>query len=463
MPYRRGVPRGAGGSRIPKTGQNGKGDATGGHSDGHDADADLDKTKEGGIDKILSELGRLNAKIDGIKDEMREGFNSSDFSVKELGDKVQTAVNRTEACNEQIKEISDTTAGLKTRSEVHGTRLSAIERRIEQIEREKRRNILIVEGAPESEENPSPEIINSLFRDLKLNFDSLVCDRIHRRGKQPQETGDGQEAAEADENKRGPRRPRPIVVGFKELHDKIQVFKNLSNLKGLEQWNGVFVGDDLTETQQRQLRDLKALSAYARSEGIDARIRSNCIVVEGRKYRYEEIHRLAPRLSLEKAKTLTCLKGEGIAFQSEHSPLSNLYPCNVLYKGRFFLSSEGALQYERAICCKRFEEARLIEFERCAYEIKRIASNLKFSEDWEKIMVKVLEEILYIKFTANQYCKRVLLSTGDKQLFEATGDRTWACGLPLRKIGDLTLPTPGKNRMGLALERVRSKIKSIQV
>ena len=169
-------------------------------------------------------------------------------------------------------------------------------------------------------------------------------------------------------------KPRPIIVGFKNHHDKVQLFKHLKNLQGLERWRNVFISDDLTECQQNQQRDLLALSAFAKSQGYDTKVRSNCIIVNGRKYDYEELSRLAPELTLEKAKTLVCLDGKGLAFQSPHSPLSNLYPCNIVYKGNNFLSAEGALHYTRAIFCKKFEEAKAIHFESNAFEVKRIAS-----------------------------------------------------------------------------------------
>ena len=249
------------------------------------------------------------------------------------------------------------------------------------------------------------------------------------------------------------------MVGFKQLSDKIRIFQHLKNLKGVERWDRVYISDDLTENQQRQLRDLRALAAYARTKGVNATVRSSFIIVENRKYAFKDIIRLAPELTLEKAKTLECLDGEGIAFQSVHSPLSNLYPCNVVYEGRIFLSAEGALQYTRAVFCKKFQEARLIQFERDAYEVKRMLSGLKSPKEWDNKVVEILEKILLIKFTTNPYCKQALLATGDRKLFEATGDRVWACGLPLAKIRDLTLPPPGMNRTGVALEKVRGIIR----
>ena len=229
----------------------------------------------------------------------------------------------------------------------------------------------------------------------------------------------------------------------------------LKNLGGIDRWNKVYVSDDLTEIQQNQQRDLRALAAYARSKGYSSTVRANCIIVDNRKFAYKDLHRLPQELTLEKAKTIECLEGKGVAFQSVHSPLSNLYPCNVMYKGKLFLSAEGALQYTRVICCKRYTEAKDIEFECCAYEVKKISGNFSHSPEWEKLAFDTLVEILIIKFTTNAHCKSVLLATGDRNLYEATGDKYWACGLPLAKIHELTLPPIGKNRAGEAVEKVR--------
>ena len=427
----------------------------GGHSEGDDPDTD----GEGGIVKILTKLAQMDTNFADLKQEIREGHQSTDFKIHELSQKLNEGIEKHIVITEKVQEITEVTEGLKTRSSVHGLRLTALEEKIEQLERDKRRNIIIIEGVIETEELPSPEVVDKFFNDLKVSLDITVCDRIYRRGKEPQRTSNVTKP-EVDIG-RGKRtsRPRPIVVRFKQFGDKIQVYKHLKNLKGVEKWDKVFVNDDLTELQQNQQRDLRALSAYARTRGYDSAVKANCIFVDNRKYAYRELDRLPQDLTLEKAKTIECLGGEGIAFQSQHSPLSNMYPCNFTYKGKLFLSAEGALQHTRAICCRRYTEASSIEFERCAFEVKRIWGTIRHPPELDGKAFDILLEILVIKFTSNEYCKKALQATGHRQLFEATGDKYWACGLPLTKIHELKLPTLGKNRTGEAVERVREIIK----
>ena len=419
-----------------------------------------------GIEKILVTLSRMDrkfeSKLDDLKKEVREGLQSTDFKIGEIQTKVDRNETKCEANKEKIKAMADTSEGLKTKSTVHGLRLIELEDKIEMIERERRRNIIIVEGVQESEDKPSPEVIEELFMDLKVDMDSTVCDRIYRRGKRASETSnnDGPEvAANHNKDRRQVRQVRPIVVSFKLFADKLEVFRHLKNLQGVKKWDQVYISDDLTECQRNQLRDLRALSAYAKSKGYESVVKANVLVLDRRKYQYRDLFRLPEGLSLERAKTLECLEGKGVAFQSVHSPLSNLYPCNIVYKGRPFLSAEGALQYTRATFCRRFKEASAIEFERDAYEVKRISGTFKHPPDWEDKVLDILLEILIIKFTENKHCREILLATGNKKLVEATGDRFWACGLPLAKIHELKFPFPGRNHTGEAVEKAREIIR----
>ena len=111
------------------------------------------------------------------------------------------------------------------------------------------------------------------------------------------------------------------------------------------------IGNDLTEKQRDQVRDLLALCAYARSKGYEAAVKGNLLIVDGSKHRCEDIGRLPEDLTLCKAKTIAVDGGRGLAFQSHHSHPSNMYYCQVEYDGCYFESVEIAYQYARAKIC----------------------------------------------------------------------------------------------------------------
>ena len=251
------------------------------------------------------------------------------------------------------------------------------------------------------------------------------------------------------------------MVGFVRLTQKIAVFKNLNKLKGQQKWDKVFVTDDLTDRQRNQVRDLRSLAAYGQSQGKNVVVRNQFIWVENRRYAYEEIHKLGPELTLEKAKTLVVLDGKGLAFQSKHSPLSNMYLCNIEYKNRKFLSSEATFHHSTAVVCNRPFEVSKIEEERDAYEAKRTGDSFRSTPEWDKVEDDEMEAILIEKFVQNAYCRKVLLESGEKTLLEATGDRKWTCGIPLARINTLTETYPGENKLGKKLMKVRGIIKGM--
>ena len=417
-------------------------------------------TQSSALDKILARFDTLEDEIKSVKTTVDEGIRAQEFNAKQAEDKLENHIKDCTSTKREIKLIGNEADGLKARVDYQGFRLTDLEEKIEQLERDSRRNVMIIEGVNEEDGISSPEIVDDLLQDLKLDFDSHVCDRVHRRGKA--QTGTSAIAAEQTGNARkGHNRPRPIVVSFMRPIEKGKVFTNLNKLKGNERWKNVYFSDDYTERQKNEIRDLRALAAYAKSVGRDAAVKNHHIWVDGRRYRYEDIGKLAPDLTLEKAKTLDVLNGEGIAFQSKHSPLSNLYPCNVIHRGERYISSEAALHHTRAVVCKRPKEAHDILQARDPYKVKSIGASFTASREWFEIEDSELDDILYDKFTRNHYCRNFLLATGQKKLYEATGDRKWACGIPLSKISSLTKNQPGENRMGKKLESARDKIRAL--
>ena len=174
---------------------------------------------------------------------------------------------------------------------------------------------------------------------------------------------------------------------------------------------------------------MRALAAYAKGLGREASVKAGVLWFEGRKFRYVDLFKLPQDISLLKAKNLEILEGEGLVFQSPHSPLSNLFPCNLVYREIGFLSAEGAFQYSKAKVSGYDREAESIRLERRPYKVKFMSRDIKGSEDWEDIAESVMKEILLVKFRANNLCRQFLLDTGNRHLFEGTGDKRWGCSI----------------------------------
>ena len=409
------------------------------------------------LDRLDDVKESLEAKIDA-------SILSQEFSVKQLTDKIKSVEKSTTQAHEKGDMLKEENLGLKARLNTHGTRLCEIEERIEQIERERRRNILIIDGLIENEGERISEVLDRIFVDLKVEFTAKICIAVFRRGKQPSDNGanvnrtNERERADRAGGEGEYQRPRPLVVIFPSVAEKAAVFRNLKNLQGNESWSRVYFNDDLTETQANEQRDIRALAAFAKTKGYNVRVKAGNLLLDGRNYRYQDIEKLPGDVSLALAKTLHILDDKAVVFQSQHSPLSNLYPCNIIYRGEVYLSSESAFQHTRAIVCNHKREALLIKAERRAYKVKRIAKGVKSTKEWEDMSEQVMREILIDKYRRNEVCARALLATGDRTLFEGTGDRRWGCGIPISKASQISFKNPGRNLLGHLLEEVRRLI-----
>ena len=358
---------------------------------------------------------------------------------------------KTDRLTEECAEVKVVTAGLKTQITVHGTRLTEIEVKIEQLERKRRRTTLVIDGVKEKENEDIAATVGEIFTDVGVDYNTTVCVNLYRRGRKQ------------SADRRGPGadnvQPRPIIVVFLRRTKKAQFFGKLKNLQGNDAWRDVYFNDDLTEIQEIERRDLKSLVALAKKIGKEAKIKTGAFWYEGRRYGYEELHRLPPEISLLKAKTLNILDNSAIIFQSPHSPLSNLYPCNLVFRDECFLSAEGAWQYHRALVSGFEKEAEVIKAERNPYKAKKLGGYLRASQEWDNVCEDLMRDILLVKFSTVDFCKNFLIETGMKRLYEGTGDRKWGCGIPISKYWLVKTPCPGRNLLGMMLENTREQVK----
>ena len=54
-------------------------------------------------------------------------------------------------------------------------------------------------------------------------------------------------------------RPRSIKVLFATNHFNYEIFKNIKNLKGKEQWKGVHISDSVTTEEQERRWDMRCI------------------------------------------------------------------------------------------------------------------------------------------------------------------------------------------------------------
>jgi len=124
---------------------------------------------------------------------------------------------------------------------------------------------------------------------------------------------------------------------------------------------------------------------------------------------------------------------------------------------------EQRMMHKKALVFKDYETADKIMNSTEPSDHKKLGRLVKdFDENkWNNVADKIVEEANYCKFSQNLNLKKLLLDSGDKYIVECSPyDKIWGNGL---NITD-TLNTPidkwnGTNRLGLALMRVRDRLK----
>ena len=119
--------------------------------------------------KILNKLDALDTKIDDTKDHLSQRIDNNIAKTDQLAEK----------CN----EVKDEAAGLKTQATVHGVRLDELEAKIEQLEREKRRTTLIIDGVQEEQGEDTADIVDQIFEDIGVDYTKRLVVNIYRRGR----------------------------------------------------------------------------------------------------------------------------------------------------------------------------------------------------------------------------------------------------------------------------------------
>ena len=168
----------------------------------------------------------------------------------------------------RINQLEDTTAEQNqamsdTKDKIHeleetihkqAAQIAELKDICESSEHNRCRYNIIIWGLDEQTHSNPREAVHRLFSDLDLHFKADDRDNIYWIGPKKPDL----------------KTPRPIMVQFVKLRHKGQFYSQLKKLKNLPQWTGISVMDDLTPANQNKQRELKAIVAYAKQNGIVA-------------------------------------------------------------------------------------------------------------------------------------------------------------------------------------------------
>lgn len=133
-------------------------------------------------------------------------------------------------------------------------------------------------------------------------------------------------------------------------------------------------------------------------------------------------------------------------FNGQWRFLSNFYETPITYEGVTYPSVENAYQAAKTIS----QEERLAFRNITSKQAKSLGRKVKIREDWEKLKIKVMRDLIYEKFTRNRKLYSALVLTGDSYIEETNwwGDKFWG-----------VCKGEGENNLGKILMDIRGQLK----
>lgn len=248
--------------------------------------------------------------------------------------------------------------------------------------------------------------------------------------------------------------PRKVFVELSTPKGFDLILENARNISRIGNEDKLYyLNVDLPDDIKRRKNDLHKYVLYLRDRGHQGKKIGDDIVLDGKRYKFEELKTLPIGLHFLNSRTI--FNDGVVAYQSSVSPLSNLFPCKLKYYGCTYTSLEQCYQYQRAIHHNRSQLASLILGTNHPYKAMYHGKSIVWEDrDWENKKLTVMEQM--IRHKADQvpiFCDP-LKFTGSHNLAENSWNYFWGTGccflLDQVSIGNFR----GGNHHGRLLQKV---------
>ena len=300
-------------------------------------------------------------------------------------------------------------------------------------EDEQMRCQLIIDGVKEHGTKRPKTVVTSLLKDLEVDFVDSDIKSAYRLGPINDKA----------------TRPRTIRVQFSNTHFKYDIFKNIQKLKGKDTWKGIHISDTVSPEEQDKRRDMRCIFAVGKAKGVNVKLKGSNIIIDAVKFGHSDIYNLPKGLSIDLVKIVATK--DGLAFQSHHAYLSNMYPCKIVFENVEYKSSEHLYYAEMARHHNRLDLIDEIIKTKDGYAAKRAGKKIDIADDWETAKVKIVKKIIHLKFDQNDNLRDKLLATKG-HLYEVTRGDSFSCGMSLAQAKDIAQDSITKaNQLGVIL------------
>lgn len=202
----------------------------------------------------------------------------------------------------------------------------------------------------------------------------------------------------------------------------------------------IFLNEDLPDEAKRKISDVHKYGNFLKTK-------------TGRLYCYDELSHMPNRLTLKDSRTI--YRNGVVAFQSHHSPLSNLFPAPIKRNGIIYRSAEHAYQHAKATICKDPAIAHTVLREISPYDAMAAGKRVKLTSEWINMQIPVMEEILRAKLEQVSTFANELKATANHRLIENTHSAFRGSGTTYNSESIYMNSYPGSNQLRKLLEKIR--------
>ena len=191
--------------------------------------------------------------LQDVVDQMKLSIDHLELKIDDNSAKV---TNSLKSSGGELDIIEKNTTDLSLRVEELEREVSSrdvfidkLSKKIDELEQDK------TTGTRQDKNDNLRRKLDELFSELELPYDSEWVDLAYRVG------------FKSDQSKR----PRAVKISFPFLRYRPLLFKNTYKLRNSQKFSRVYLVDDYSPEVQEYVKELRAISAFARSKGIDSR------------------------------------------------------------------------------------------------------------------------------------------------------------------------------------------------
>ena len=223
-------------------------------------------------------------------------------------------------------------------------------------------------------------------------------------------------------------RCRPVSITFAKYEDVEYLLGNKRYLP-----RGVYLNREYSSEIERKRKQLRPILKIAKQH-LDYKdkcyMEEDYLKIKGKKYTVDNIHQLPDEINGFKAST-KC-DGDITCFYGELNPLSNFHQASFEIDGTVYSSSEQYIQQQKAIFFgDRVAEAKIMAAITPMQCKKEGRNTRNFDQTtWNNNAKSQCFPGIEAKFTQNDWLSKLLISTADETLAEASYDELWGTGKP---------------------------------